>query len=626
MKNIILILYVCIITSYVYADSVDRFENKFGLVVFSEYNTSFFDKQWNKSNPKGAQIHKTDLIEITNLLDSIFSIYPHEIISKNIESIYLLNNLVINKENQSVVKWSNSLYIAVNDEGGRFSQKKLVNEIKKNISNLLYDKFKLYINKNKWKLYYNKNSKNINNKQLLYEQGFVKNSTVTSIYNDIVDYIDLYFTDKNKLDSLSEKYELILKKNKIIVEFIDLISENSFYNKKIENRIDSINNMYNVNIKYGYSIYNFPSNWFKKSYNVTGGQMSINSIDSTLNIIEKFLNRNRNYFIDKLVYNIYLVDNLKLSNVETTTKVNYNSIFVSNNSSSKKIYKDLEFHFIYMFYLNFNSYFPVNKWQAISEKDSLYLSDWGSQNLFYDYYDYFLLHKNNTDSLVNKKSIVFRNYYNKCDSIVNIINNINLKDEIDKIGEENNINVFFFSKKVLLPNNIVKPVSLLLLGRINEIQLYRYINVLNDFFNIVPKQIINKNLKNIYLYGGFRYFNSSDIAGTYELNSSSLFLVSNGNSDDFLIGTIVHEFSSLLLYKIPFNSDTWLTLNDKDFKYQNISSKKDPYSHSKELYENGFIDLYSTTCFENDFNEFSKWYFLKTEKLITLSQKYTQTK
>ena len=628
MKTYILILYIFLFSTYTFSqkDITSKIESKFNIKVYTKFDSFFFDKQWSKSKPIGTQIGNQDLIVLSSLVDSIFSKYPRGIISENIRYIYFLENLVISNENHSVVRWNNVLYIASKDNNVNFSKDHLIDEIINNISELLYEKFKPYFDAEKWsQLVVNDNLSEKSEQSLLYEQGILNNKFDINAKDDFIEYLNFYFSKKEKLKYLSDKYSLISKKNKILNAFISEISDDNFHNLAIENRIKTINNKFNIEIIYDYSIYNFPSLWFSKNNSVSGSQMSITSIDSTLNIIESFLEDYEKFFVNKLLFKVYLIDDMRFNGKETVTNINYNSIYVSNNFSNEKTYENIEYYYIYLFYRNFSSFFPTNKWQEISKNDSLYISENGKTNLFYDFYDYFISYKISNNNINNKKSILFQKFYSTCDSLVNLVNNCDLKKEFEKIKYLNDVDILYFSKEPnVLNDTIKKPASLLLLGEINDVQLYRYVKILNDFFAIMDKNLIKQTVQNIYLYGGIRYFNSNDIAGTYDSNTSSLFLVNIGNDDNFLLGAIVHELSSLILFNNfeEFPLDKWVKVNDSEFEYKGVSTNNGLYEVNQELNEKGFINLYSTTYWENDFNEFSKLYFLEKNKLLNLAKKY----
>ena len=368
--------------------------------------------------------------------------------------------------------------------------------------------------------------------------------------------------------------------------------------------------------------------------------MNKQSIVILLIIIEDFLMQNKKHHLQFFLKDIYLIGNLEINNKQIDAKLDLRSLYISDNSididNSKNYYnKQLNEEFFLLFYKNFDSFFPKKEWQSINslnDTNSLfYLSKQGEKHLYYDYKDYWLnidsLNHSKTGNIVFKKKIkLFNNFLHSTDSIINNLDIKEIKSEINKIEERYSINISYYFDDIKANKTTITP-SLILEEEINILQLHRYISALNYFLSTYSQKIINNNLKSIFLLGGMRYYHSNNyIGGTFNPNTSSLYLVNIGNSDDYILGTLHHEFSSLLLrkYNDKFPKQEWVNVNDSNFIYKNLSANKDIYKITKTLNEQGFINAYCTTFYENDFNEYAKWYILKREELISLSNKYAK--
>ena len=121
---------------------------------------------------------------------------------------------------------------------------------------------------------------------------------------------------------------------------------------------------------------------------------------------------------------------------------------------------------------------------------------------------------------------------------------------------------------------------------------------------------------------------NSDIGGTFESSSQTLFLSNFGNDDDFIQGVLHHEFAHLLLskYKNKFDLDSWLNANPYGFEYttNGINPGFYHFDSGAYYYDQGFVNNHSSKSFDEDFAEFFREYHMNREKLKKLTKIYNR--
>ncbi len=67
----------------------------------------------------------------------------------------------------------------------------------------------------------------------------------------------------------------------------------------------------------------------------------------------------------------------------------------------------------------------------------------------------------------------------------------------------------------------------------------------------------------------------------------------------------------------------WLDQNPPGFEYSHsVEVNKNNFIEKDDYYKEGFLNLYSLTWFENDFNEFSRMIFTYPEKFKSIMDQY----
>jgi Putative zinc-binding metallo-peptidase len=163
--------------------------------------------------------------------------------------------------------------------------------------------------------------------------------------------------------------------------------------------------------------------------------------------------------------------------------------------------------------------------------------------------------------------------------------------------------------------------------QVNLSQARRIVPLIEDFASAFDSGFLRSNLKDIYLLSELRCFGKS-YGGTNSL--SALYLrvgtASQGFTDRYLSLSLHHEFSSILMRNYTFPSQEWTLINGPDFAYSQNSvevlGQTALESPAGELLKAGFLNRYSMTTLENDFNEIASWLFVRREELCQFEVKY----
>jgi hypothetical protein len=128
---------------------------------------------------------------------------------------------------------------------------------------------------------------------------------------------------------------------------------------------------------------------------------------------------------------------------------------------------------------------------------------------------------------------------------------------------------------------------------------------------------------------GFNY------GGSYDTYKRVIYLVNNGRKSDHLaIAAFHHEFSSLLLTKHTIVLNSWIRCNPYNFRYLTGINRDEIFKvyntttlvGTEDDYENGFIDSYGQTNFENDFNEYAAMIFTHPQKFKKIMNRYPRVR
>lgn len=159
--------------------------------------------------------------------------------------------------------------------------------------------------------------------------------------------------------------------------------------------------------------------------------------------------------------------------------------------------------------------------------------------------------------------------------------------------------------------------------QISESEVGNLIPIIEDFLAVYPKNIIEKNLKEIYLLGDLNFYGKR-FGATY--SAKGLYIKSEGSAKGFtklfLLSQLHSEFSSILMRNYTFPMEAWSQLNPVGFNYSGngveVIENIDLFSSEENLLKNGFLVIYSKSSLENDFNMISFWLFTRPSELKAL--------
>jgi hypothetical protein len=163
--------------------------------------------------------------------------------------------------------------------------------------------------------------------------------------------------------------------------------------------------------------------------------------------------------------------------------------------------------------------------------------------------------------------------------------------------------------------------------------LARYPQILEQALSKYPIHVVKEYLNAVY-FAGMMKSDDINFAGTYDPFRRIIYLIDDGNWTSELMGTFHHEFSSLFLSRHGMLLNPWLEYHPEGFKYRSklYEDEKDIYAGTSTChetasdYENGFMNTYSHTNFENDFNEYAKMIFTHPEKFKQIMDKHPRVR
>jgi len=169
----------------------------------------------------------------------------------------------------------------------------------------------------------------------------------------------------------------------------------------------------------------------------------------------------------------------------------------------------------------------------------------------------------------------------------------------------------------------IKPVA----EPIEHNELLRTIPLIRGFVAEYPEGILEKNLKGIFLCKTLQFY-GKDFGGTNSADGVYICVKSKelGYTNQFLLSSMHHEFSSILMRNYPFPNKAWEALNPKGFSYTEDAvgalGKDDLLKPQAKYHEKGFICLYSQSSAEEDFNTIADYLFNQRPALSQMAQKY----
>lgn len=166
---------------------------------------------------------------------------------------------------------------------------------------------------------------------------------------------------------------------------------------------------------------------------------------------------------------------------------------------------------------------------------------------------------------------------------------------------------------------------------IDALEANRIVPVLRRFLDAYPKSVLRDDLKSIHLARRLIFYRRS-YGGT---NSAEAIYLScrdesEGFDEDYLLGTLHAEFSSVLLRKHPrhFDIEAFDESLPAGFAYSGtgveILHQSGLLAPDPALLRLGFLSRYATSSRENDFNAFARWIHVRPKALDALGEDQPQ--
>ena len=171
-----------------------------------------------------------------------------------------------------------------------------------------------------------------------------------------------------------------------------------------------------------------------------------------------------------------------------------------------------------------------------------------------------------------------------------------------------------------------RSVSGFKIKKINNSELPKVKRVVKTFSSKYKASLIKNTLNTINIVGYFKV-GRSNYGGSYWRDS--IILKSSGprHSPYYLERILHHEYSSILINRYPLHTKDQVIWNfggygGKKLRDYYLRNGVDSKTERKSLLRKGFLTPYSSTSFENDFNIFAEYIFLKPSWLKHLASKY----
>ena len=162
--------------------------------------------------------------------------------------------------------------------------------------------------------------------------------------------------------------------------------------------------------------------------------------------------------------------------------------------------------------------------------------------------------------------------------------------------------------------------------QIDLIEAERVMGHINIFLENIPKRVIRLNITDIYLFKDLSFYGKSS---GFTNSNSALYIKSkgkrNGYSDDYILKSLYHSFSSILMRHYAFPEQQWSEVNKRHtyLKAQsNVRFHDDIQEVDRKLASQGFINKYATISLKKDFNTLSEFLFLKPRELRSLASQH----
>ncbi len=148
--------------------------------------------------------------------------------------------------------------------------------------------------------------------------------------------------------------------------------------------------------------------------------------------------------------------------------------------------------------------------------------------------------------------------------------------------------------------------------------------VVEEFIKRYNSEIIRNNLTDIYILDSFECFGSP--RGGMFFSTSIYIDIKPFFTDQWVLSTLHHEFSSILKRNYPFPEQEWRSINNNSFNYTHnvleVLKQPDNSQLLSSSLEEGFLQEYARTTIDNDFNTVAEWMFTRETELCEIRGKH----
>jgi hypothetical protein len=199
------------------------------------------------------------------------------------------------------------------------------------------------------------------------------------------------------------------------------------------------------------------------------------------------------------------------------------------------------------------------------------------------------------------------------------------------IDARSGVEIIFVTESGMFPTNWYGGTIKGSAVSLDESERQRSVDILKKAMVKYPVDVLKKTLKKIYVlkdlnFFGVGYGGTNTDYKVYVVNEG----LSNGYDDNFVEKLFHAEYSSVLFNMFPdyFNAKAWQKMNPDGWKYtgttgaEAIRDGESSESITDKYNSQGFLNQYSQSTLENDFNAFAKNIFCCDETFWNTVEKY----
>lgn len=608
------------------------------------------------SQPFNADVKQAGnqyLATIFDIVHEVFSDYDNSF-HKIIDAIYIADSYIIYGRSFDVFSLGRNLYIAAYKDGEKVTRATIIEKLHGEIHSILFDYYPKTINDSNWipqQVFaerFSEDSMKGKTLQDVHSIGFVNLDAVKSTKHDFIQYGLWDRVKSPQLDSLVEKFTAISEKHKKYENIMMAFQKKEKCSSdEMKSDLSNFYEKHRIEVDVCHYVTDFPR-MLTKAGRVTANQISLESSILLLQIIDEVFSGLRHFPLNVILEKIYLKGDLKEDDERKNVIRSRNSFFISMNESvessemqneKNKIVLDLANNLSELIRVNFHWLFPSSEWAQLKninkgEEIEFFFNEKFNKEIL----DYFtceiLLRSNHSELLPSgcndlRKKKLISDFFQMIENWIGYVyedqNNFTIK--LKNLEQQCGIDIWWDFN--LIHPDFVLPSTFNIQENILYIHAYRTLPLIQKFLDSYPKDFLKRELSNIVMAASMNFVNSnSDIGGTFESSSQTLFLSNFGNDNDFIQGVLHHEFAHLLLskYKNKFDLDSWLNSNPSGFEYSTNGINPDFYHFDSgaDYYEQGFVNNHSSKSFDEDFAEFFREYHMNREELKKLTKIYNR--